>query len=173
MRPCEEPIAQRRTRQHAIVVRPDLSVLFYEPGAIELLELTYGPQADTDHLPRPLEEIVRRRLVDGADDGPVDLGPAFARIALLEGVRDGFAVVHLAEQRRREHLDYAVAEFRLTHREREVLALLLRGHTTAEIAELLTLAETTAGDYVKSLLKKTGSRNRAELSARVLRYDGD
>ena len=168
----ERGIAKRRTQPHAIVIGPDLSVLFYEPGAIELLELAFDAPLDgTLRLPQLLEETIQRHLSDDDDNGPIDLGSVIARVAPLEGARNGYAVIMLEERRRRENIARATHDFGLTNRERQVLVLLLQGHTNAQIAEILMLAETTVTDYVKNLLKKTASRNRAEMSARVLRYD--
>lgn len=50
----------------------------------------------------------------------------------------------------------------LTQREREVLALLARGLTLAEIARLLDLSRHTVGDHVKSLYRKLNISSRAE-----------
>ena len=58
-------------------------------------------------------------------------------------------------------------EFAMRHdlspRERDVLRLLLREKTNAEIAENLYVSESTAKYHVHNLLQKTGCRNRGEL----------
>lgn len=165
-------IAERRSQPHKIVVAPDLSILFYEPGAVELLELADDAPLDgAAQLPRALEDAVARRLHAEELDGPIDLESVVARIAPLNGARDGCVVILLEERRHRDHLARATRDYSLTNRERQVLALLLQGDTNAQIAAVLALAETTVTDHVKNLLKKTGSRNRAEMSARVLGYD--
>ena len=43
----------------------------------------------------------------------------------------------------------------------------------AEIARALTISEYTAQGYLKSLLSKTGSRNRAAMVAKVLNWNKD
>ena len=60
----------------------------------------------------------------------------------------------------------------LSPRERDVLRLLLREKTNAEIAEDLFVSESTAKYHVHNLLQKTGCRNRGELLAefRKLQY---
>ncbi|WP_036482872.1 DNA-binding response regulator [Myxosarcina sp. GI1] len=55
-----------------------------------------------------------------------------------------------------EHLE-------LTQREREVLILLMDGHSNPEIGNQLHLSPRTIEKYVSSLLRKTGRNNRVEL----------
>lgn len=58
----------------------------------------------------------------------------------------------------------------LTPRQREVLALLARGRTTLEIAAELGIAEETARNHIRHLLRRLGARSRlsAVLEARRL-----
>ncbi len=51
----------------------------------------------------------------------------------------------------------------LTPREREVLTLVGRGHSNAEIAEVLVLSPLTAKTHVARLFSKLGARDRAQL----------
>jgi DNA-binding NarL/FixJ family response regulator len=50
----------------------------------------------------------------------------------------------------------------LTAREREVLALLVEGHTNKRIAEQLFISESTAGVHVGNILGKLGVSSRTE-----------
>ena len=50
----------------------------------------------------------------------------------------------------------------LTAREREVLALLVEGHTNRRIAETLFISESTAGVHVSNILGKLGVASRTE-----------
>jgi len=58
---------------------------------------------------------------------------------------------------------------RLTAREREVLALLASGATNSQLADRLTVAESTVKSHVKHILHKLGAGNRAAAIACYLR----
>jgi DNA-binding NarL/FixJ family response regulator len=57
----------------------------------------------------------------------------------------------------------------LTNRERQVLALLASGATNAELADQLTVAESTVKSHVKHILRKLGASNRSTAIAMYLR----
>ena len=60
----------------------------------------------------------------------------------------------------------------LTAREREVFALLVSGATNLEIADRLTVSETTVKSHVKHILRKMRVGNRAEAIAKYLSANG-
>jgi DNA-binding CsgD family transcriptional regulator len=57
--------------------------------------------------------------------------------------------------------------YRLTDREAEVVGLVVRGLSNAEIAHALWLSPHTVADHVKHVFEKTGVRSRVELTSRL------
>jgi DNA-binding CsgD family transcriptional regulator len=57
--------------------------------------------------------------------------------------------------------------YRLSEREAEVVGLVVRGHSNAEIARALWLSPYTVADHVKNVFEKTGVRSRGELTSRL------
>jgi len=76
-------------------------------------------------------------------------------------------VARLLARRIRAHRDDAPASEPLTDREREVLALVAKGHSNKEIATLLDITERTARTHVSNILGKLdlASRTQAALWA--------
>jgi len=60
--------------------------------------------------------------------------------------------------------------FELTAREREVLALIVNGHSNAEIAQHLVISLSTAKYHVSSILEKLNVANRAEAVSMALQH---
>jgi DNA-binding NarL/FixJ family response regulator len=56
------------------------------------------------------------------------------------------------------------ADSPLTDREREVVSLIVRGHTNREIATELVIAEGTAVRHVANILNKLGLKSRAQVA---------
>jgi DNA-binding NarL/FixJ family response regulator len=63
----------------------------------------------------------------------------------------------------RSHLLTTPGVARLTHREREVLVLMLRRHTDADIAKALVVSTDTVKSHTRSVLRKLGFKGRGEL----------
>jgi len=67
-----------------------------------------------------------------------------------------------------EVFDRAARAFKLSPRELETLSLLMPGATLDEVAGRMHISSSTVQDHIKSLLDKTGSRNRTELISKIL-----
>jgi two-component system response regulator DesR len=101
---------------------------------------------------------LRRAMESGAvgfllKDAPAsELAAAIRRVMVGERVVDpGLAAAALSE-----------GESPLTAREREVLELLARGHSNAEIAQALVVSEATVKTHVGHVLTKLGARDRVQ-----------
>jgi DNA-binding NarL/FixJ family response regulator len=125
-----------------------------------------------------LGEYVYDALAAGAsgfllkDVGPEQLTQAIRVVAAGEALLAPTVTRRLIDElvgagRRRLHTPPGFDE--LTPRELEVLALVARGLSNAEIAELLTVEETTVKTHVSRLLTKLDLRDRVQ--AVVLAYE--
>ena len=97
------------------------------------------------------------RLIDAVRTlaaGEALLDPAVTRDLVAQFVGHG------AHRSGSEALDPRLAQ--LTDRERQVLRLAAEGYSNAEIADLLTIAESTAKTHVKRILFKIQARDRAQ-----------
>jgi DNA-binding NarL/FixJ family response regulator len=147
-----------------------LNIVFAEPTALQCL--------NSEPPPEPLEQMLRRALRDSADkleqEPLIRIRPnLLARICQLRGNSGAFIALFLEAESRRSDLPSAVRRYSLTRRETEVLTLILQGLNAGEIAKRLSIAENTVSDYFKILLRKTGARNRAEMVALVLGFEGN
>ncbi|MEU8819619.1 response regulator transcription factor [Actinoplanes sp. NPDC048796] len=104
---------------------------------------------------RPADLVEAIRVVAGGD---ALLAPTATRRLL-----DRFRATDFTPAAPSDTLD------RLTDREREVLTLLARGASNAEIADRLTVTEATAKTHVSAILRKLQVRDRVQ--AVVLAYD--
>jgi DNA-binding NarL/FixJ family response regulator len=119
-----------------------------------------------------LDEYVYQALRAGAsgfllkDTPPADLLAAIRVVAAGDALlAPGVTRRLIAEFARRPEPSAVTpaALAALTDREREVLALVARGLSNAEIAELLVVSGATAKTHVSRVLAKLGARDRAQL----------
>ena len=96
---------------------------------------------------------------------------AFVRLARLIGGTAPFFLVTVEPARRRATILRAMTRYGLSRREGQVLGEVLRGSSSTEIGESLSISSSTATFHLKQLLRKTSSRNRTELTARVLGWE--
>jgi DNA-binding NarL/FixJ family response regulator len=118
-----------------------------------------------------LDEYVYEAMRNGASgfllkrSSPEDLIEAVRVVLSGESLLFPAAMRRLIEQRSAalEVSDaWKKAIDRLTDREREVLALIAKGHSNAEIAEELFVGAATVKTHVSSVLTKIGARDRTQ-----------
>jgi len=121
-----------------------------------------------------LDEYVYQALRDGAsgfllkDTPPADMLAAIRVVAAGEALLAPRITRRLIAEfaRRPDPARVAPAALgHLTDREREVLALVARGLSNAEIAEQLVVSPATSKTYVSRILTKLHARDRAQLVA--------
>jgi DNA-binding CsgD family transcriptional regulator len=131
-----------------------------------------------DRLPAVLEESVRE-LTAGWGIEPSLQGAGIARPVPFLVVRTQpmsgpiglFIGVRIDRFQQPNSLSGAGMRFHISPRELQVLVLLLDGAHLDEIGEQLYITSSTVQDHIRSMVDKTGSRNRTELIARVLGWD--
>jgi|SRR5580698_851352 DNA-binding NarL/FixJ family response regulator len=131
-----------------------------------------------DRLPAVLEEAVRE-LIAGwqSDSGTQTSGVAHpvpflvVRTQPMSGPAGLFIGVRIDRFQSPNSLTGPAARFHISPRELQVLALLLDGAKLEEIARKLNITSSTIQNHIKSMVEKTGSRNRTELIARVLGWE--
>jgi DNA-binding CsgD family transcriptional regulator len=131
-----------------------------------------------DRLPAVLEETVGSLVAgwrsDSASQEPGIAHPVpflVVRTRPMLGPAGLFIGVRIDRFQPRHSLSGPAARFHISPRELQVLALLLDGAKLEEIGQKLHITASTIQDHIKSMVDKTGSRNRTELIARVLGWE--
>jgi DNA-binding CsgD family transcriptional regulator len=150
-------IVRRRGTPNLFVCDRSCETLFSTPGLAD----SENFQKSKRLLSRLFSEALPESEIFEALDENVVL-----RILPLTGSA-GYYAVFLETHSERKSLEAAAALYGLTKREVEVLGLVLRGHSTIQIAESLFISVTTVGDHMKSLLRKTKTNRRTALVARI------
>lgn len=133
-----------------------------------LAELPTGPDA----LPPAVYELGTRVLTPPAAGNGL---PASVRIrtrsgrwamlegAPLEGADHGHAAITIRAATADEVFDFLAKVYELTRRERQLVALMLDGLATKQLATALCISPHTVQDHLKSVFAKTRLRSRREL----------
>jgi DNA-binding CsgD family transcriptional regulator len=129
-----------------------------------------------DGIPNPVWSVAGRLLAAEQGDDPsrpprVRVRTAAGTWAVLEAARlqggDGGIAVSMHPAGMEDVLDLLCRAHGLTDRERELVALLVEGFDTREIAERLFISRHTVQDHLKSVFEKVGVHSRLELVSGV------
>jgi DNA-binding NarL/FixJ family response regulator len=116
---------------------------------------------DDDSLDAALRAGARGYLLKSAT--PEEIARAVRTVYSGEGVYDGAVVERLTRYLNTPSRFTSAATFpRLTEREREVLSLMARGMSNAQIADTFVLSLKTVRNHVSNVLTKLGVPTRAE-----------
>jgi DNA-binding CsgD family transcriptional regulator len=162
-----------------VVLRDDWSVESLTPGVERwLAELPDSRWEARGALP-PAVLAVAGRALRSAEHPDVPGEVALARVLSRGGrwlVLHGAALVATGDRRVAVIVEPAhpariasllMAAYGLTEREQDVTRLVLRGNSTAEIAERLEVSAETVQQHLKSVFDKTAVRSRRELVGKV------
>lgn len=123
------------------------------------------------------DELIMRAITAGAvgyvlkQVGNEELLRAVAAAARGEALLDPAVTSRLLSRVREKERQSEEDAFReLSNREMDVLALLARGRTNAEIGRALNLSEKTVGNYVSTILEKLQLSNRIELATYAVEH---
>jgi DNA-binding CsgD family transcriptional regulator len=161
-----------------VVLSEDGEVESTTPGVERWLSDLPDGDLDAGRLPSAVHAVAGRalRTAESHDDpGEVALARVLSRSGtwvvlhgtslVASGSRRAAVIVEPAHPVRITPL--LMSAYRLTEREQEVTRLVLRGHSTAEIAERLSVSPHTVQEHLKKIFEKTGVRSRRELVGKV------
>jgi DNA-binding NarL/FixJ family response regulator len=160
----------QRSRPVVLVLDKSLRILCAEPGGVRLLAEACGEQVSSENEIPPSLAAALANLRSNDQTASVTITTAtdlVVHLRMLRG-RDEFYIVSIEHFARRDHLKQSTRRFALSKREREVLSLILLGNRASDIASELGISRATVSDHFTSLLRKTGSRNRSEMLAKLM-----
>jgi DNA-binding NarL/FixJ family response regulator len=135
------------------------------PGVAVVVLTTY---ADDESIAGALAAGARGYLTK--DAGRAEIGMALRAAAAGHSLFDPVVSARLADAMTRPPAPPARLPDGITQREAEVLGLIARGHTNAEIAAALFVAETTVKTHINNAFAKIGARNRTEAAGYATRH---
>ena len=174
------PHDPRRLGPVVLLLSPQLQVLGQTPETEEYLRVLVPPTQGQAPIPASAYNVAAQLLSVEAD---VDRNPPSARVHLSGGVWVTLRAARIGDANGAADRDIAVTieetspsgrvvlfsrAFAFSVRERELLAHLVEGADTREIAHRMFLSEHTVQDHLKSIFAKTSARNRRTLLTRCL-----
>lgn len=150
---------------------PDLLILDLEMpymGGLQCLRAIRGAELQVRVLVLSAfgdAHSLRTAVENGADGFALKTGAPEATLAAIRLVAQGQLAFPQAARRWLNAAKHAVASDELTDREEEVLVLLAKGASNAQIAAQLKLSESTVKFHLRNVFAKLGVTNRTEAAA--------
>ncbi len=155
-----------------LIVDAELRPTSWTPTARDWLAELSPPGAGAEMLPSAIYEIGTRVLTppEAATELPASVrvrtwAGRWAAIegAALEGAGHGHVAITMRAAATEEIFDLLCRTYDLTRRERQLVALVLDGLATRQLADALCISRHTVQDHLKAVFDKTGVRSRREL----------
>jgi DNA-binding CsgD family transcriptional regulator len=165
----EVDVLLKRRRPAFLLLDGSLNIACAEPFAFELLAEAFGDEAPAQGaVPMALIAAIREHTgTGGLRPLTLMLRGLVLHSSVLRG-RSEYYVVSIERIAVRDHLKQSMERYALTRREGQVLALVLDGRRARDIADELCISPMTLRDHFTSLLRKTGSRSRSEMLAKLM-----
>lgn len=165
------------TRIGLILIDSGMNVVYLCNTAAEILRTAATTRSTATSDPSGLQADAVLGRLDAVPCGTsvdVDIGGCTYRLSqtAMRGVSTNqeqlTAIILERISERTANLTVIAKLYRLTRREQEVLALVLKGKSPKDIAGRLSISSNTAKAFVRALIAKTGASGRAELIAKLL-----
>ena len=132
----------------------------------------FQDEAGSRGLPPALREMARRLVREQStpDDTTVGLlgDDRLVRLVPLKGGSEPTYALFVDRHQWRDTMGSAARRFRLTPREAELGAHLMRGLSTCELAAELSISELTVQQHLKNVARKIGVSKRTEIVAALI-----
>ena len=163
-----------------LLLSPDLRSLRQTPETEEVLRTLVPPPQGRAPIPAGAYNVAAQLL---AQEANIDPNPPVARVHVSDGLWVTLRAARIGDPRSTEDAEIAVTveesspaervsvfarAFGLTPRERELLAHLVTGADTREVARRMFLSAHTVQDHLKSIFAKTDTHNRRTLLSRAV-----
>ena len=162
-----------------LVLNEDFSVESMTSGVEQWLDELPQRSWETENKLPPAVQAVAGRVLRSAKSQSAPGEAAFARVlsragrwvvlhgASMVGSGTGRVAVIIEPAHPAKISPLLMAAYELTEREREVTGLVLRGDSTAQIADAMSVSPHTVQQHLKTVFEKTGVRSRRDLVGKV------
>jgi DNA-binding CsgD family transcriptional regulator len=164
----------RADAAHEVLKRRAVPTFYVVDKALRVVLACSSPNiSQSDALPPTIERIARNvmRQVKHVSDSVLAMdGDTVVRIIKPYATDADLTCVIIEKLRTRDPIGEAVQRHGMTHRQADVLRLLMQGAPNIDIASQLHIATATVEDHVRNIAAKTDALNRSQVISRVLGF---